>query len=69
VGAALVRADRRIVGQHTDMTEVIYAFRMYGNATEYEHQYLGMPDECSLCVCCKLVCYDEINITFPRMLC
>jgi hypothetical protein len=69
MGAALVRADRRMVGEHTDMTKLIDAFRMYANAPEYEHQYLGMPDECSLYVCCKLVCYDKINITLPRMFC
>jgi hypothetical protein len=64
-----VRTSRRMVGQHTDMTKPIDASRMYANATEYEHQYRGMPDECSLYVCCKLVCYDKINIILTRMFC
>jgi len=51
-----------MVDRQTDMTKPIDASRMYANATEYEHQYRGMPDECSLYVCCKLVCYDKINI-------
>lgn len=39
------------------------------NATDYEHQYRVMPDECSLYVCCKLVCYDKINTILTRMSC
>jgi hypothetical protein len=42
-----VRTDRGMVGEHTDMTKLPDAFRMYANAREYEHQYHGMPDECS----------------------
>lgn len=39
------------------------------NATEYEHLYRGMPDDRSLYVCCKLACYDKINIILTRMFC
>jgi len=42
---------------------------MYANAPEYEHQYLSMPDGCSLYVHCNLVCYDKINTTLPRVFC
>jgi hypothetical protein len=39
-----MRTDRGVVGEHTDVTKLLGAFRIYANAREYEHQYLGMPD-------------------------